>query len=79
MAGPDSSTGHDKKGPQLVGDVNEAEIQINNIDTKALLDTGSCISILAKQFYEDHLSTIEMKPLKQILNIECADAVVCHI
>ena len=61
------------KGPKILGDVNEANLEINNICTRALLDTGSCMSILSKSFYDQHLCHIEIKPLDEILHIECAD------
>ena len=63
----------ENKGPKIFGDVNEANLEINNIYTRALLDTGSCVSILSKSFYDQHLSHIEIKPLDEILHIECAD------
>ncbi len=61
------------KGPQLVGNLNEANISINGTEAKALLDTGSCVSILSKGFYDKYLSETEIKPLSQILNVQCAD------
>ena len=61
------------KGPKIFGEVNEANLEINNVSTRALLDTGSCVSILSKSFYDQHLSHIEIKPLDKILHIECAD------
>ena len=63
----------ENKGPKIFGDVNEANLEINNICTRALLDTGSCVSILSKSFNDQHLSHIEIKPLDEILHIECAD------
>ena len=59
--------------PQLFGDTNEAEISINNTSTIALLDTGSCVSVVSKQFYNNHLSSVPVQPLTHIVNIECAD------
>ena len=61
------------KDPKLVGDINEAKITINNIDTIALVDTGSCVSLVSKAFYKDNLFDTEIEPLKEVLNIECAD------
>ena len=63
----------ENKGPKIFGEVNEANLEINNVSTRALLDTGSCVSILSKSFYDQHLSHIEIKPLDKILHIECAD------
>lgn len=38
-----------------------------------MLDTGSVVSSLLQSFYEEHLSDLELKPLKEILNVEHAD------
>jgi hypothetical protein len=66
-------TGTEEKGPKLIGSSTEANICINNIPTSALLDSGSCISSVSKAFYDEHLSEIELRPITEILNIECAD------
>ena len=59
--------------PKLVGETNEVNINIKNIPTTALLDTGSCVSVISNSFYTEHLSNIEILPINQILKIECAD------
>ena len=59
--------------PQLFGDTNEAETSINNISAIALLDTGSCVSVVSKQFYNIHVSSVTVQPLTNIIHIECAD------
>ncbi len=66
-------TTSEKKGPKLAGEINEATVQLNGINTRALLDTGSCVSLISKGFYDNNLSNMEIKPLAKILNIECAD------
>lgn len=71
MQGPNLGT--DNNGPQLIGSSTETNIKINNIETTALLDTGSCISYISQSFYQQHLSELEIHPLKNILNVECAD------
>ena len=38
-----------KQDPKLIGDVNESLININGVQAKALLDTGSCVSIVSKE------------------------------
>jgi len=48
-------------------------VKVEEKSTKALLDTGSCISSISKQFYEDHLSHLELKSLDNLLKIQCAD------
>jgi len=58
---------------QLVGEVNEATVLVNDIPAKALLDTGSCVSVMTRSFYEDHLSHLEIEPVTSMINIECAD------
>jgi len=73
VVGSERSTSDTEKDPQLVGDVNEVSINIDNIRTTALLDTGSCVSIISETFYKENLSEIELEPLKEMINIECAD------
>ena len=46
---------------------------MNNICTKALLDTGSCVSLISETFDRNCLSEIQIEPLTTVLNIECAD------
>jgi transposase InsO family protein len=70
--GSDSSTG-DNKDPKLVGDANEVEILIDNKPVRALLDTGSCVSLVTDSFYRNNLSNTSLLPVEKILNIECAD------
>lgn len=61
------------KDPKLVGTSNEAQIKINNIETIALIDSGSCVSSISKSFYDEHLSSEPLRPLTEILKVECAD------
>ena len=62
-----------KNGPELVGDVNEVDIHLGGKETKCLLDTGSCVSVVSESFYVNHLKTSELRPVGDIFNIECAD------
>ena len=57
----------------LIGEANEAPILITSHPCTALLDTGSTVSTMSDTFYSDHLSHIEVFPLVDFLNIECAD------
>ena len=58
----------------IIGDSNQAEININGISTKVLLDTGSQISSVSESFYRKYLqSTTPLENLDEIINIECAD------
>ena len=66
-------TRDENKDPKVFGEVNEVNLKLNNIGTTALLDTGSCVSILSKSFYDEFLADHEIKPLNTILHIECAD------
>lgn len=72
IVGSDASSGS-AKDPKLVGDINQVKVRINNVDTTALLDTGSVVSMLSQSFYKEHLGNLELEPLQEILNIECAD------
>ena len=48
---------------------------IDNVNTRALLDTGSTVSTVSSSFYEQHLSEKEIKTFDSILDFElhCAD------
>lgn len=72
MIGPNAST-KAKHGPDLVGQTNEAEICIEGIPSTALIDTGSCVSTVNVEFYNNTLKHLELRPVLEILNIECAD------
>jgi len=47
------------------------EVEINEVATTALLDTGSVVSLISETFHREHLGT-DIKPLEDILNIETA-------
>jgi hypothetical protein len=70
VIGSKESTCNDDKDPKLVGHTNEVKI---DLETTALLDTGSCISAISKSFYDKHLQSVQVKPLSDLLQIECAD------
>ena len=57
----------------LVGSPNESDVIVNNISTKALLDTGSTVSTVSEHFYKNKLTDVVLNPLDVILKIECAD------
>ena len=44
-----------------------------DIQTIAVVDTGSSISTICQNFYEEHLHHIPLKPVTDILQIESAD------
>lgn len=68
-----SNLGTNKIDPKLIGETNEVHILINNIPVTSLLDTGCCESLVSETFYREHLSSIELRPIEDILNTECAD------
>jgi hypothetical protein len=57
----------------LFGTPTETKVTLQDINTKALIDTGSTVSTLSHTFYREHLSHLELKALHSLLNIECAD------
>ena len=57
----------------MVGSNNESVIVIEGIETKALLDTGSCVSTMCQSFYDEHLKHLPLNPVEDILRLECAD------
>jgi len=62
-----------KGDPKLIGDTNEAKVTLNNIELEALLDTGSCVSVISKTCHQEKFINIPIQPLKDIIKIECAD------
>ena len=57
----------------MIGETNEATIEINNISTKALLDTGSCVSVVSDSFYKEHVGSCQLNPITSMFHIECPD------
>ena len=57
----------------LVGNVNEANIQIEGISTSALLDTDSSVSTISQTFFEQNLAHLELHDIGNLLKVECAD------
>lgn len=57
----------------IVGSSNEVEVKIGSVITTALLDTGSCVRIVSKSFYESNFQNVELLPIDGILKLECAD------
>ena len=47
-------------------------MNINGVETNALLDTGSVVSLISQSFYNTNLNNIPLQPLEDILYIECA-------
>jgi hypothetical protein len=46
---------------------------LEGIETGALLDTGSTVSTISESYYQQHLAcSIQLKTIKEILDIECA-------
>ena len=62
----------------LVGESNEVQVIVKEIETRALLDTGSTVSTISQSFYNAHLPYIELQPLNDLLQIECADGNLLH-
>lgn len=56
-----------------MGECSEAEVLVNNIPVRCLLDTGSTVSTVSQKWYNTHLSDVPIKSLDTILEIECAD------
>ena len=72
MAGQDGDK-KKKTDPKLVGETSEVTVMINNKETSALCDTGSCVSTCSEQYYKENLKNTPLKPINNILKIECAD------
>ncbi len=49
-------------------------MQVSGVDTLALLDTGSTVTTVSRDFYESHLADSQpIFPLDDLLTVECAD------
>jgi hypothetical protein len=57
----------------LVGECNEVSVRIFDIETRALLDTGSTVSTINEAFYRRHFPDIPLQSLDFALSVECAD------
>ncbi len=57
-----------------MGTSNEVSVSINGIEALALLDTGSTVTTISREFYDSHLAeSLSIHPLNDILVVECAD------
>lgn len=63
----------DKQRHQLVGEPLEVLVKIENIQTTALLDTGSTVSTMAASFHEKYLKNYPIQELQETFNLKCAD------
>ena len=59
--------------PELNGSSTVTPVLINGIQTTALLDTGATISTVSESFHREYLWNLPVEPLKDFLNVECAD------
>ena len=57
----------------MVGTTTESPATIEGVNTTTLIDTGSCVSTISRQFYQSHLNHLELQKCEDILNIECAN------
>ena len=65
--------GRHRSTSTLVGSSNEAQVYIQGVPAKALIDTGSAVSTVSRKYYETHLSDIPLQPVDKLLTLECAD------
>jgi hypothetical protein len=68
-----SSTTYNKK-LSLTVESNEVPVKVFNIETIALLDTGSTFSTISETFSKKHFPEIPLQSLDFALTVECADA-----
>jgi len=57
----------------LVGTSNEAVVNIEGMDTGALLDTGSSVSTVSEAFFRSNLTHLDLHDIQGLLRVECAD------
>lgn len=56
----------------MIGEANECDVQLENIECRALLDTGSTVSTICQQFYESHFPEVPLQSMEDFLKVECA-------
>lgn len=56
--------GQPKLPAGLVGPVSEVPVQIEGIYTRALLDSGSQVTLLYRSFYDKHLKHLPLQPVE---------------
>lgn len=61
-----------KVPPGLLGSPTETPVCIQGKTIKALLDTGSTVSTISRSYYQQNLANLDLNPMEDILNIECA-------
>ncbi len=72
--GKSSRPHHTNNIATLVGSSNEVSVCVNGVDTLALLDTGSTVTTLSREFYDSHLADSQpIHALNELLMVECAD------
>ena len=53
---------------RILGTASESEVEINGIINKALIDSGAMISIMRKEYCDEH--EYEIHPLDQLVPLE---------
>ncbi|XP_061192183.1 uncharacterized protein LOC133200390 [Saccostrea echinata] len=71
--GTQSLRNHPETIPGLMGEQSLIHININGVETTALLDTGATVCTINTDFYETYLRDLQILPLDDILKIRCAD------
>ena len=57
----------------MIGKPNEITVALNNIQGKALLDSGATVSTISEAFYKNQLYGAELHSIEDAIHIECAD------
>lgn len=59
--------------PGLMGEQHIIHVNINGVNTKALLDTGATVCTIYTDFYNSYLQDVPLHLLDDIVKIKCAD------
>ena len=57
---------------RIVGEANECQAYVNNVECRGLLDTGSMVTTIGEMFYREHLNNSALQPLGNLLRVEGA-------
>lgn len=64
-------TAQTRKLPKgLVGSKSTANVKVNGVDCRSLLDTGSQVTTVSQSFYNSHLSDYTIHPVSDILEMQ---------
>ena len=62
--------------PMLIGERAVVNIKICDVDTKALIDTGSQVTTISRIFVDRNLRNVQVKPVTELLTLRAAGVAI---